>query len=70
MQIIHAKLKMRWLPRQISSYLKETCTPDLQAAPETIYQYIYMLTRGELKKKLIRYLRHRKPNRKPRLAKG
>ena len=66
--IIHSKLMQRWSPKQISLHLKENHPPPMQVAAETIYQYIYMLPRGELKKELIRYLRHRKPNRKPRLA--
>jgi IS30 family transposase len=66
--LIHSKLQVRWSPKQISLWLKETQDISMQASPETIYQYIYMLPRGELKKELIRYLRHKKPNRKPRKA--
>ena len=42
----------------------------MQAAAETIYDYIYLQTRGELKKELITYLRHKKKNRNPRPAKN
>lgn len=64
--LILSKLRMRWSPKQISLWLKETQDCTMQVSAETIYQYIYMLPRGELKKELIRYLRHKKPNRKPR----
>ena len=69
-ELILQKLKLRWSPKQISLWLKEEQPTHMQASAETIYQYIYLLPRGELKKELIRYLRHRKPNRKPRLSKG
>lgn len=67
-QLIHQKLRLRWSPKQISLWLKETQPQHMQAAAETIYQYIYLMPKGELKKELISYLRHKKPNRKPRLA--
>ena len=38
----------------------------MQISHETIYQYIYVQTKGELKKELISYLRQRKPRRQSR----
>jgi IS30 family transposase len=64
--LIYSYLRLRWSPRQISRYLRQTEPAAYHVSPETIYQYIYLLPRGELKKELIAYLRHRKPNRKPR----
>lgn len=62
------KLKLRWSPVQISMELKR-CHPNnknMQASHETIYTYLYMLPKGELRKKLIGYLRQKKKLRKSR----
>lgn len=61
---IHAKLRLRWSPTQISSWLLKT--QNMHISHETIYQYIYVQTKGELKKELISYLRQRKPRRQSR----
>ena len=62
--LIHTKLSIRWSPKQIAVWLLKT--QGMQISHETIYQYIYVQTKGELKKELISYLRQRKPRRKPR----
>jgi IS30 family transposase len=62
--LIHAKLSIRWSPKQISQWLLKT--HYMQVSHETIYQYIYVQTKGELKKELISYLRQRKPRRQSR----
>jgi len=62
------KLKLRWSPVQISMELKR-CYPNnknMQASHETIYTYLYMLPKGELRKELIGYLRQKKKLRKSR----
>ena len=62
------KLKLRWSPVQISMELKR-CHPNnknMQASHETIYTYLYMLPKGELRKELIGYLRQKKKLRKSR----
>lgn len=64
MSLIHAKLSIRWSPKQISQWLLKT--HQMQVSHETIYQYIYVQTKGELKKELISYLRQRKPRRQSR----
>jgi IS30 family transposase len=56
------KLKLRWSPVQISMELK-CCYPNnknMQASHETVYTYLYMLPKGELRKELIGYLRQKK----------
>jgi IS30 family transposase len=68
--IVHAKLTKRWSPSQVSRYLKANFPPAMHVSPETIYDYIYLQTRGELKKELIAYLRQKKKNRNPRPAKA
>lgn len=61
---ILVKLRLFWSPKQISNWLK--MERGKLISNETIYQYIYLLGRGELKKELIPCLRQRKPRRKNR----
>lgn len=58
-------LKKRWSPQQISTHLKEKypSLPSMQISHESIYTYIYLLPRGELKKELIGFLRQKKKSR-------
>jgi len=60
-----AHLKKRWSPEQISMKLKALYRGDLSmnVSHESIYTYIYIQTRGELRKELISYLRQGKPKR-------
>jgi transposase, IS30 family len=62
--LIHAKLRARWSPRQVSQWLLKK--HHMEVSHETIYQYIYVQAKGELKKELISYLRQRKPRRQSR----
>ncbi len=63
-----SKLKKRWSPEQISRYLSEKYEgdPGMQISHESIYTYIYVLSRGSLRKELIRYLRQSRTKRRPR----
>lgn len=58
-KVVRTKLSLRWSPEQIARYLKQTYPQDthMQASHETIYTYIYILPRGELRKELISFLR-------------
>jgi len=58
-RVVKHKLAMRWSPEQVAHYLKETYPLDtrMQVSHESIYTYIYVLPRGELRKELIAYLR-------------
>lgn len=58
-------LKMKWSPDQISRELLRLYPKDesMQISHESIYTYIYLLPRGELKKELIMGLRQRKKSR-------
>lgn len=70
LKYVRAKLELRWSPEQISRQLRADFKKDkrMRASHETIYTYIYLLPRGELKRELISYLRqgkksrYRKPN--------
>ena len=59
---IYKKLGLRWSPEQISVSLRKKHPEDksMQVSPETIYTYLYLLPRGELKKEVLKYLRHKK----------
>jgi len=68
---VQAHLKKKWSPKQIAETLKDTYTEKtMQVSPEAIYQYIYVLPRGSLKKSLIEGLRRsHKYRRSPRQEK-
>lgn len=57
--LVKNKLSLRWSPEQIAHFLKTTYPRDttMQVSHESIYTYIYVLPRGELRKELISYLR-------------
>jgi IS30 family transposase len=63
-----AMLKRRFSPRQISARLRVEYPDDqdMRIAPETIYQSLYVQSRGRLRKDLTRYLRSGRTRRKPR----
>lgn len=58
-QYILEKMKEDWSPQEISERLKKRYSWDMamQVSHEAIYQYIYVLPRGELKQTLIKALR-------------
>lgn len=63
--IVHAKLKLRWSPQQIAQYLKKRYeNPEMQVSSESIYTYVYVLPRGQLKKELTKSLRREHTRRK------
>jgi transposase, IS30 family len=61
-------LERRFSPRQISARLRLDYPDDeeMRIAPETIYQSLYVQSRGRLRKDLARYLRSGRTRRKPR----
>jgi IS30 family transposase len=65
---IQSKLKLRWSPDQISKTLRKYFPNEksMQVSPESIYTYLYVLSRGELKKELLGYLRQKGRLRKNR----
>lgn len=65
LKYVHEKLKLRWSPQQIGKKLRADFKKDkrMRASHETIYTYIYLLPRGELKRELISYLRQGKKSR-------
>jgi transposase, IS30 family len=63
-----AMLERRCSPQQISARLRLEHPDDaeMRIAPETIYQSLYVQSRGRLRKDLTRYLRSGRTRRKPR----
>jgi len=58
-QTVKKKLKLKWSPEQIANFLKEEYpqNKDMRISPESIYTYIYVLPKGQLKKELVACLR-------------
>ena len=56
---VHRRLKKQWSPDEIARRLRLDYAHDMsmRISGETIYQYIYVLPRGELKATLIKGLR-------------
>ena len=63
-------LERRYSPQQISARLKVDFPdePEMRISPETIYQSLYVQSRGRLRKDLTSYLRSGRSKRKPRRA--
>lgn len=60
------RIRQGWSPEQISQRLKEKqrLNKRMQVSHESIYTYIYLKTKGELRKELISHLRQAKGKRK------
>ncbi len=61
-------LRQQWSPEQIGDYLSRVHPnePRLQVSAETIYSYLYVLPRGELRRELLNHLRQHRKTRRPR----
>lgn len=71
--VILRKLRLFWSPDQIAEYLKtQYDDQQMQVSAESIYTYLYVLPRGELRTELTRCLRrqHKKRRTRGRSAKG
>lgn len=69
-EYIYLKLKQEWSPEEIAERLKLDYPRDttMRISHETIYQHLYCLPRGELKKELMRGLRRERKRRLSRSA--
>jgi IS30 family transposase len=67
-QYVVEKLAQKWSPQEISVRLKieYAVDMDMRISHESIYQYIYVLPRGELKRTLIQALRQEHKYRRKR----
>lgn len=70
LEYIQAKLHKEWSPEEISKRLKLEYPQDshMRISHESIYQYLYCLPKGELKKELMRGLRRERKRRLSRAA--
>lgn len=68
-EYVYARLKERWSPEEIAKRLKLEYSQDtsMRISHESIYQHLYCLPKGELKKELMRGLRREQ---KQRLSRG
>ncbi len=64
-KIIHSKLSLYWSPEQIANYLKLTyeCS-SMHMSKDSIYTYIYVQPRGELRNQLTQLLRDKHKKRR------
>lgn len=65
---VYEKLKLEWSPEEIAKriQLDYADDKDMRVSHETIYQHIYCLPKGELKKELMQGLRQSRRLRQPR----
>ena len=65
---VHEKLKQEWSPEEIAKRIELDYPEDksMRISHETIYQHLYCLPRGELKKELMKGLRQERKMRQPR----
>lgn len=61
-------LRRQWSPEQIRDRLRRDYPnePSLHVSAETIYSYLYVLPRGELRRELLSHLRQHRKTRRPR----
>jgi IS30 family transposase len=64
---VEAGLGRRWSPQQIAGWLRREYPDDvgMHVSHETIYQSLYVQSRGELRRELTAQLRTRRARRKP-----
>jgi IS30 family transposase len=61
-------LSKRWSPELISGRLRNEFKddPNMNVSPETIYRYLYVMPKGELRSEVLQYLRQSRKKRRPR----
>lgn len=65
---VFSLLRKQWSPEQIRDRLRRDYPdePSLHVSAETIYSYLYVLPRGELRRELLSHLRQHRKTRRPR----
>jgi IS30 family transposase len=65
-RLVELQLRARWSPEQIAGWLKRAFPdfPEWHVSHETIYQSLFVQTRGALKRELTRYLRTQRATRR------
>lgn len=69
--LVLSKLKLRWSPEQIANYLKNmySVNRSMRISHESIYRYLFVATKGALKKELLSYLRQQRQCRRKHSSK-
>ncbi len=69
-EYVHAKLYLKWSPEEIVKRMKLEYPEDMtmRVSHETIYQHLYCLPKGELRKELMKSLRWQRKRRLSRQA--
>jgi len=69
---VHAKLRLKWSPDEIARKITKRYPLDMtmRISPEAIYSYIYVLSKGALKKELLACLRRERKRRHKRKKSG
>lgn len=67
-EYIHKRLRWDWSPEEIANRVKleYPTNENMHVSHETIYTYLYLLPRGELKKELMKHLRQERQSRRKR----
>ena len=62
---IYRQLRLKWSPTQIAKTLKRVYPTDMtmRISPESIYTYLFVLSKGTLKKELLACLRQNRKHR-------
>lgn len=63
---VHRLLKRYWSPKQIEQYLKATYNSAMQVSKESIYTYLYVFMRRNMREEFIEYLRRQQKTRHKR----
>lgn len=65
---VHARFRRGWSPEEIAGSLQRDypALAHMQTSHESIYRYVYVVARGELKRELVACLRRHHSRRKPR----
>lgn len=71
-EYVKGKLALRWSPEQIARSLKKLYSNEqsMRISHEAIYTYLYVLPRGELKKRMLEMLRRERKRRHKRKNTG
>lgn len=66
-KVIFDKLSLRWSPEQIEKFLKLNYEdPGMQVSKETIYNYIYVYLRRNMREEFIKCMRQGRKTRRPK----
>ena len=71
-RLVELQLRACWSPEQIAGWLKRAFPdfPEWQVSHETIYQSLFVQTRGALKRELTQYLRTKRATRRSASTRG